>query len=71
MKLKLFKKDMLPLCSYCVHSKPLHNTVLCKRHGIVSPNHHCRKFRYDPIKRIPEKKQSVPTFKPEDFSLDC
>ena len=70
MKLKLFQNKIVPSCSYCLYSKTLHDTSLCERCGIVAPDHHCRKFRYDPLKRTPEKKQSIPKWNPEDFSLD-
>lgn len=70
MKLKLFKKKINPNCSYCQHSKIFYDTVLCEHYGIVSGKSYCRKFRYNPLKRLPKEKKPKKNFKPEDFSLD-
>lgn len=70
MKLKLFKKKINPNCSYCQHSKTLYDTILCEYYGVVSDKSCCRKFRYNPLKRLPKKQKPKKSFKPEDFSLD-
>ena len=43
--------------------------VLCKNRGVVSPYFACRKFRYDPLLRVPHR-QELPHYDPKDFSLE-
>ena len=68
----LFRKKMPRSCSYCIHGTQLNDDeVLCVRKGIVTVDHKCRKFEYDPCKRIPLKAK-MPDFskyEKEDFSL--
>lgn len=68
----LFRKKIQRFCNYCSNGTRLNDgTVLCMRRGIVSQDHSCRKFKYDPCKRIPAK-QKAPDFSKydsEDFSL--
>ncbi len=51
------------ICAFCESAVPLYDgdTVLCDRCGIVSKDHSCKKFSYDPLKRTPPKAQSLPT----------
>lgn len=68
----LFRKKIDRSCSYCAHSGKVDDrTVLCSKKGFVSSCHHCRKFRYDPLKRVPArmKAQDFSKYKDEDFSL--
>ncbi len=59
----LFRKKINKFCSYCVHSAKIdEDTYLCKKKGMVLSSHHCRKFRYDPLKRVP------PRMNPKDFA---
>lgn len=68
----LFRKKMEPSCAYCAHGARLgEDTVLCAKKGLRTPEGSCRKFRYDPCKRIPGK-QKTPDFSKydqEDYSL--
>ena len=54
------------ICVYCEESAPLNDSdfVLCRKRGIVRaqhqlrqlqqlPQHRCRRFAYDPLKRMP------------------
>lgn len=68
----LFRKRIEKSCSYCKFGTKLDDEeVLCARKGLVSINGKCRKFRYEPLKRIPKKAkaQNFEQFKDEDFSL--
>ena len=44
-------------CKYCENAETLTDPdkMLCSRHGVVEASHICRKFRYDPLKRVPPK----------------
>ena len=61
----LFRKDMDPRCAYCQRE------VACVKRGIVAVEHHCRAFKYDPLKRVPPRPAALETerLKEEDFSL--
>lgn len=56
-------------CVYCENASPLtdRDFMLCKRHGVVSAGHLCRRFSYDPLKRVPmpRKRISADTELPE------
>ena len=68
----LFEKDIEPRCTYCKHGARLdEDQVMCVKKGIVSPAGACRKFKYDPLKRVPPKPLTVDFshLKEEDFVL--
>ena len=69
----LFRKDITPNCSYCVYGCVVTETeCACERKGIVTnPRSACRCFRYDPLKRAPERPAVLETekLKVEDFQL--
>lgn len=68
----LFEKDMDPRCAYCQKGTPLEDgQVMCVKKGIVSAAGSCRRFHYDPLKRVPPKPMaaSFDRFKDEDFTL--
>ncbi len=73
MSHSLFKKDIEPQCSICEHgTSAAGGSVVCKKAGgIMQAYSKCRKFKYDPIKRLP--KVAKPTlngeFTKEDFEL--
>ena len=66
----LFRKRIPRSCQYCEYSAELdEERLLCTRRVIVSIDHKCRKFRYDPLKRIPFRQPRLQKYKPEDFVL--
>lgn len=66
----LFKKKISPACEYCSIGKTLkNNSILCVKYGITNPKNHCKKFKYDPIKRIPKKQTENLSFDKKDFIL--
>ena len=44
-------------CRYCERAKTLSDpdTMLCGRRGVVPAGYCCRRFRYDPLKRTPNR----------------
>ena len=68
----LFRKQQVKACAYCAHGTPLEeDTILCVKKGIRQDTDSCRKFSYDPCKRIPPK-SAAPDFEKysqEDYSL--
>ncbi len=68
----LFRKKIEKSCSYCRHSAKLdEESALCVKRGVVSMCGKCRKFRYDPCKRIPPKPKApdFSKYDKEDFTL--
>ncbi len=68
----LFRKDIEPRCAYCRHAAETGGEqLLCKRRGPVAPQSSCRRFRYDPLKRVPSPHPVLRTdgTGPEDFAL--
>lgn len=68
----LFRKKIEKSCAYCAHGAKLdEEQVLCTKKGVVPLCGRCRKFDYDPCKRIPPKPKApdFEKYRKEDFSL--
>ncbi len=68
----LFRKKLPKSCTYCIHGTRLNeDEVLCIRKGVVRVDRNCRKFTYDPCKRVPlkQKASDFSKYDTEDFSL--
>ena len=68
----LFRRKIPRSCSYCARGTQMdEEQVLCVKRGVVSVRHGCRKFRYDPCKRVPCKMRPLDfkKYDSEDFSL--
>ena len=68
----LFRKKIQPCCSYCAHGTKIDDAqVLCIKKGVVDACGACRKFTYDPCKRIPPKPKALDfsKYEEEDYSL--
>lgn len=68
----LFKKRIERSCSYCAYCTKLNDEqALCIKRGVVSLLGKCRKFVYDPCKRIPTKPKAVDfqKYDKEDYTL--
>ncbi len=68
----LFRKKIERSCAYCTHGTRLEDDqVLCAKKGMRTTEDKCRKFKYDPCKRIPAKGKSMDFSKydAEDYSL--
>lgn len=72
MKNRLCGKNIEPCCKLCSAGRlsPDGKTVLCPRRGVMTPNDRCRRFTYDPLRRIPQKEAPLPQFSAEDFLLE-
>lgn len=68
----LFRKKIERSCSYCLHGTTLEDgQVLCVKKGLRSADSACRRFKYDPCKRVPPRPKALDLSKydGEDFSL--
>ena len=63
------KKDarIEAVCAFCEHATldAEGSTVSCPYKRNATPEGHCRRFRYDPLKRIPRPKPPMPTLDEE------
>ncbi len=68
---KLFNDDISPSCSLCARCRPAptENEMLCIEKGVVSADYSCKKFRYDPLKRVPRIIPRQQELNVEDFKL--
>ena len=71
MKAQYFNKNLQPACAYCGRGRrcPGGDRVLCPLRGVMEPSDACRRFRYNPLKRVPKRSQKLPAYKSEDFAL--
>ena len=68
----LFRKKIQKSCAYCQYGTKLNDEqVLCIKKGVVAMEGKCRKFTYDPCKRIPVKAKALDfdKYNEEDYSL--
>ena len=68
----LFRKKIERSCTYCTHcARPDDGQLLCTKKGIRQDDQKCRKFKYDPFKRIPPKAKALDFSKYDanDYSL--
>lgn len=69
---RLFNKDITPNCAYCLKGTPAVDgvNIFCKRKGIVKPEYSCRRFKYDPLRRVPKLPKELEKFSADDFKID-
>lgn len=68
----LFRKNIDPRCAYCQRGAQINEReVACVKRGIMPVEGSCRRFRYDPLKRVPPRPVPLETarLKESDFSL--
>ena len=68
----LFRRKMPRSCTTCQYSTSLsEHQLLCSKSGVVADSYACRKYKYDPCKRIPPtvKAPDFQKYKDEDFTL--
>ena len=68
----LFDRNIEPCCSYCLFGTTLDESLIaCIKRGIMGAGGYCPKFRYDPLKRVPESAFYRPPegYSEEDFTL--
>ncbi len=72
MKQKMIsKKKYSPQCANCLYGRSPkdRSVVLCSKKGIVEGTSTCRHYKYDPLKRVPNKIVISGDFKKEDFEI--
>ncbi|MDR0914841.1 MAG: hypothetical protein LBM65_06775 [Oscillospiraceae bacterium] len=69
-KKALFGKNIPVACEYCENSEKIdQNLLVCLAKRSIK-NGKCRKFEYDPLRRVPKtQNQTQPAFEPKDFLI--
>ena len=53
----LFRKKIPGSCQYCAHGVRLEGgQIVCVKKGLLEGDCACRRFDYDPLKRIPPRR---------------
>lgn len=68
----LFRKKIERSCAYCLYGAQLEDgQILCAKKGMKTVVDKCRKFKYDPCKRVPKKVKALDfsKYENEDYSL--
>ena len=68
----MFSKDCSRVCAHCEFGIIMQGGehILCHHKGIVTSNFACKKFVYDPLKRIPKRRKPLKVeYEKSDFSL--
>ena len=67
----LFSKKIEPRCEYCRSAVPFddEDVVGCKHRGVMRISDKCRRFTYDPLKRVPRTLPPLPKLSEEDLLL--
>ncbi|MCQ2448884.1 MAG: hypothetical protein MJ132_01660 [Clostridia bacterium] len=71
MKRNFFDKSLPQYCKNCKNGRASEYTeeIFCMKHGITQPNESCRHYKYDPLKRVPQKPEIAGEYSAEDFKL--
>lgn len=70
--MKLFRRNMEKRCAYCTSASVLsEKEVACPYRGVMDASDHCRRFAYDPLKRVPPRPAALKTeqYSAENFTL--
>ena len=72
MRQKLYGNRVTPACETCLHGHRSFDgkVVLCPRRGAMPLYEKCRKYEYDPLKRVPRRAPKPAEHSAEEFSLE-
>ena len=72
MRRKLYGNKITPACGTCAHARRSADGkgMLCPYRGAVSLEDECRRYEYDPLKRIPRRPPAPAPHSAEEFTLD-
>ncbi len=67
----LFNKKLTKSCAWCIHGKTSDycDDIFCKKHGVTTRVDACRHYKYDPLKRTPNRVKPSKDYSAEDFTL--
>lgn len=72
MRRKLYGNSIEATCEFCVFGRRSSDgkAILCPKKGVMPLYHHCRKFVYDPLKRIPKRPPEISGYTEDDFRIE-
>lgn len=68
----MFSKEIETDCRYCSNGHVLsdEDDCMCDKYGLIKRKMKCSHFKYDPLKRIPRKKEKLEdNFTISDFEI--
>lgn len=70
-KQPLFGNYIQPACRCCCAARENADgtLILCQERGVMAPYDSCRRFRYDPLRRVPARQAVLPEYDKADFEL--
>lgn len=70
-KKKIDRPELPKACLYCENATIITDdeNVLCSRYGIVNKEFRCKKFAYDPLKRVPRPIPPMPKLSEDDLLI--
>jgi hypothetical protein len=68
-KSKLFGNEIEIKCEYCRNSSDYDGASICKLNRYRDPDGSCRRFAYDPLKRVPQNLPPLKSYSADEFEL--
>lgn len=66
--MKLFREKVEPACCYCTYGFEIGVYINCtKKKKLMECDGKCRRFQYDPLKRVPSKPKALDFSKYEEY----
>lgn len=67
---KLFDDTIPARCEYCEFARRSGESLLCAKSAGEQAIKPCRRYRYDPLKRVPRQEARLPEYPLESFRID-
>lgn len=69
LKIVPFGKNIPPSCKYCEFGESRTDGIFCEKKNQIVEDKKCMRYRYDPLKRIPDIPPELPDYSEEDFKI--
>lgn len=71
MAKSIFAVSEFRFCNSCKHGRNSNfgDKILCMHMGITDPYFSCKKYKYNPLKRIPFRAPVLPAFDKDEFKI--
>ncbi len=69
----MFSQENPRICELCEYASSVANNathMLCSKKGIMEKGSGCKKFLYDPLKRVPHRITLNTDFTADDFAIE-
>lgn len=68
MAFKIFEDYVPAMCKYCAKSSRSGEKLMCGKKE-VSPDGSCRRYSYDPLRRVPRQQPRLKEYSQSDFKI--